>query len=90
MARSMNRWSVDILIGEEKGRTYAEARLVTGIGDRIVGVGRAHVSAHDYDVPEIGEEVAVARALRSLGDRLLETASDDIENVTHEHVHLTH
>jgi hypothetical protein len=40
------------------------------------------------DVPEIGEEVAVARALRHLADRLLATASDDISQIEHHEVHL--
>jgi hypothetical protein len=32
-------------------------------------------------VPDIGNEVAVARTLRSLADRLLATASDDMSAV---------
>jgi hypothetical protein len=87
--RAVKEWRVDLILGEDDGRTYAEARLVTDIGDRIVGVGNAHVSPDDYDVPEIGDEIAVARALRNLGNRLLDTASNDIEGVTSEHIHLT-
>jgi hypothetical protein len=87
--RTVKRWRVEVFLGEDDGRTYAEARLITEIGDRLVGVGRAHVSPDDYDVPEIGDEIAVARALSELGARLLETASRDIEQVTSEHVHLT-
>jgi hypothetical protein len=86
----MKQWRVEIMIGESGGETYAEARLVTEIGDRLVGVGRAKVGGHDIDVPEIGDEVAVARALRDLGDRLLAVASSDIEGVTREDVHLSH
>lgn len=88
--RAMKQWRADIFVGENDGHTYAEARLVTEIGDRLVGVGRAELGAHDADVPEIGDEVAVARALRDLGTRLLETASLDIEGVTREDVHLSH
>jgi len=33
-------------------------------------------------VPEIGDEVAVARALRRLADQLIETAEQDLEAVT--------
>jgi hypothetical protein len=36
-------------------------------------------------VPEIGDEVAVARALRHLADQLLATAEGDIEELTGEH-----
>ena len=88
MTRAINQWRVDVMIGENDGRTYAEARLVTDISSRLVGVGRATVSPQDYDVPEIGDEVAVARALLDLGHKLLDTASDDIEGVTGEPVHL--
>lgn len=86
--RSVKQWHADIMIGENEGHTYAEARLVTEIGDRLVGTGNADVSSHDRDVPEIGDEVAVARALRDLSARLLGVASYDIEDVTHEDVHL--
>jgi hypothetical protein len=88
--RSINQWRVDIMLGENDGRTYAEARLVTEIGDRLVGVGRASVSPDDYDIPEIGDEVAAARALRDLSTKLLSTASSDISDVTLEDVHLSH
>ena len=87
--RAVKQWRVDLMLGEDGGQTYAEARLITEVGDRVAGVGRAHVSPDDYDVPEIGDEIAVARALRDLGTRLLDIASGDIEGVTSEHVHLT-
>jgi len=84
-------WRVDVFIGEEDGRTYAEARLHTEIGDRLVGIGRAKLNPHNYDVPEIGDELAVARALTDLGHRLLITAAGDIQQVTGDtSVSLTH
>lgn len=86
--RAVKQWRVDLMLGEDDGQTYAEARLVTEDCDRLMGLGRAHVSPDDYDVPEIGDEIAVARALRDLGTRLLDTASADIAAVTSEHVHL--
>jgi len=87
---AMKRWKVEILLGEEERRTYAEARLHTEIGDNLIGVGRARLNPHDYDVPEIGDEIAVARALTDLGHRLLITAALDLEQVNHERVELTH
>jgi hypothetical protein len=84
----MKRWSVEIFIGEDDGRTYAEARLHTELGDRLLGVGRAWLSPADHDVPEIGDEVAVARALSELSTRLLDSAAGDIEAVTQQEVHL--
>jgi Domain of unknown function (DUF1876) len=88
--RALKRWTVEVFIGEDDGRTYAEARLHTEIGDRLAGVGRALLSPTDHDVPEIGDEVAVARALYDLSDHLLDTASRDIVSVTREDVHLSH
>jgi hypothetical protein len=88
--QAMRQWKTDILVGEKDGHTRAEAWLVTEIGDRMVGLGTADVSPHDVDVPEIGDEIAVARALINLGNRLLEQASLEIEGVTREDVRLSH
>jgi hypothetical protein len=82
------RWTVDIVIEERDGHTYAEARLDTGADPRLVGVGRARLNPADRDVPEIGDELAAARALSDLGHRLLLTAAADIEAVTHQPVSL--
>lgn len=76
------RWNVELFIGEQDGRTYAEARLHTELGDRLVGIGRALLNPDDLDVPEIGDELAVARALTDLGHRLLLTAAGDIGQIT--------
>jgi hypothetical protein len=81
MTRTINQWRVDVMIGENDGSTYAEARLISDVENRLAGVGRAQVGPHDYDIPEIGDEVAVARALVDLGHQLLHTAADDIEGV---------
>jgi hypothetical protein len=89
--RAVKRWKVDIFLGEDDGSTYAEARLHTEIGDSLLGIGHARVSARDADVPEIGDELAVARALNDLGHRLLLTAAGDIAQVTgDEAVKLSH
>jgi hypothetical protein len=82
------RWSVEILVGEEEGRTYAEAALRDDIGNHITGTGRAQVAPTDRNVPEVGDEIAVARALRDLSHRLLAIAEDDVEALTHEQAHL--
>ncbi len=87
---TMKRWRVEIFVGEDEGRTYAEARLRTEVGDHLVGVGRARLNPDDDDVPEIGDEIAVARALTDLGHRLLITAALDLEQVTTGPVRLTH
>ena len=88
--RTKKRWHVDVLISEQDDRTFAEAALETELGDRLIGVGQARLSPDDVDVPEIGHELAVARALRNLGTRLLATTSADIEGMTDEPVCLEH
>jgi hypothetical protein len=50
--------------------------------------GETRRNPSDVDVPEIGDEVAAARALRRLADRLLWVASDDIEAIEGHEVHL--
>jgi putative phosphoribosyl transferase len=88
---AMKRWTIEVFVGEDEGRTYAEARLADNdIGDRLIGVGRAKLNPDDRDVPEIGDELAVARALSDLGHRLLVVAAGDIQRATKEKVRLTH
>ena len=86
---AMKRWRVDVFVGEQDGDTDAEARLHTELGDNLLGVGRARLNPYDYDVPEIGDEIPVARALSDLGHRLLITAAQDLEQVTDEPARLT-
>jgi hypothetical protein len=85
---TVKRWTVDVLVNDDGGRTYAEACLQSGDDTRLVGVGRAKLNPDDRDIPEIGDELAAARALCDLGQRLLLAASNDIEAVTHEPVRL--
>ncbi|RFU20434.1 DUF1876 domain-containing protein [Geodermatophilus marinus] len=86
-------WSVRVDIGEHDGRTRAVAHLETQDtdregDDRLVGVGFARLNPADPDVPEIGDEIAVARALSDLARRLLDTAGGDLEQVSGEPAHL--
>lgn len=93
MARTTT-WQVDIQLFEHDDDSSARATLVTGTGPSkrrtLTGTGRSHRSPADPVVPEIGAEVAAARALRDLADRLLDTASEDIGDLEHADVHLTH
>ena len=72
-------WNVRIVLGEhDDGSTYAEARLIPQNEVTLTGVGRARLNPHDRNVPEIGDELAAARALSDLAHRLLDAAADDI------------
>ena len=81
-------WNVRIDIGEHDGHTRAIARLNTGDTSLLVGTGLARLNPTDPDVPEIGDEVAVARALAQLSRLLLGAASDDLSEVLHDTVDL--
>lgn len=82
-------WKVDIDIDEYEDRTRAKARLHNPEDSRLVGVGTARLNPSDVNVPEIGDELAVSRALSDLAHRLLDMAAEDIESVTHQEVHLS-
>jgi hypothetical protein len=64
------------------------ARLHNHDETGLIGVGLARLNPADRDMPEIGDELAVARALSDLGHQLLEAAAGDIEHITHQPVHL--
>lgn len=87
MAATKN-WKVDIFIGERDQMTHAEARLMPANEVTLTGSGMARLNPTDHDVPEIGDELAVARALSDLAHELLDAAASDIEQITHEHVRL--
>jgi hypothetical protein len=81
-------WHVEIYIGEHDGQTHAEARLTMDNTVTLSGTGQARLNPTDRDVPEIGDELATARALSDLAHRLLHVAASDIEGQTHERVRL--
>lgn len=86
--RSMD-WTVGVCVDEHDDHTRATAWLVGDARD-LTGTGVARRNPHDRDVPAIGDELAVARALADLADRLFTVAAGDIETVTREHVSRLH
>ena len=81
-------WSVNIVIDEHEGQTRATARLQVAKRPELVGIGMARLNPADSDVPEIGDELATARALADLAHQLIEVTAADIEKVTKEPAHL--
>jgi hypothetical protein len=71
-------WRVNIDLFETGDDTTAHAVLLAETPEHLDARGLAHRNPADTPVPEIGDEVAVARALHRLADRLLEVASADI------------
>ena len=86
----MRQWTVDIVIDEEEDErtTRAEARLRTHAGEQLSARGTAYRHPNDREVPQIGDELATARALSELSHRLVLEAAEDIEQVTHRPTHL--
>lgn len=82
------QWSITVDIDEEDDTTLANVSLRTPTGRDVTGVGQAQRNPHDPSVPEIGDELAVARALRNLAERLLHTTEKDIKGATGEQAHL--
>lgn len=84
-------WTVDIVIDEhDDNTTRAEAQLRTRDDARFTGVGTARLNPHDLNVPEIGDQLAAARALARLAEQLLGATAVDIEGATGKPAHLTH
>jgi len=83
-------WNVDIYVDEHDGHTRALARLHNRDETGLTGVGLARLNPRDTDIPEIGDELAVSRALADLAHKLLDAAIGDIEAVTGRQPRLTH
>ncbi|HTY72087.1 MAG TPA: DUF1918 domain-containing protein [Actinomycetes bacterium] len=77
-ARRVRSWSVRIDLVEEEAETTAHAILLSGAPMSLDAQGAAHRRPGESDVPEIGDELAVARALRRLSDLLLGAAETDL------------
>ena len=72
-------WRLTVDLFEHAGETSAHAVLAAQTATDLEAEGSAHRRPGDPDVPLIGDEIAVARALHRLADRLLDTAAHDIE-----------
>ena len=84
---AVDRWSVELSIREHEGETRADARLAMDDA-HLLGHGRARRNPSDPNVMEIGEKIAVARALSDLAHMLLGSAAAQIEDITHERAQL--
>jgi hypothetical protein len=82
----MREWTVRVTIFESGDDTTATVALLADLPEAPTARGTSHRSARDDDNPVIGDEVAVARALRRLADSLLAHAERDIESGTGEEV----
>jgi len=83
---TLKTWTVEIRIQEIDRQTDAEARLVVDDKQGVQGHGTARCNPADSNVPEVGDELAAARALSDLSHRLLDTAIATIEGASGERV----
>ena len=83
-------WVVDVELVEDGPETTARAVLRVDDGRPVESRhGRAMRAPGDKELPRIGDEIAVARALRNLADTLLADASAAISDLEHREVSLT-
>lgn len=78
-------WTVQIAIDEYDGRTRATATL-RGRDQETTGIGLARCNPDDPDVADIGDELAVARALAALVQQLRTSTVHDITESTNQPV----
>ena len=71
-------WKVDVFLYESGDTTTAEAVLETGEAAAVHARGSARRNPADRPVPEIGDELACARALSALAHQLLDIVAEDI------------
>ncbi|MFC9810498.1 DUF1876 domain-containing protein [Streptomyces virginiae] len=73
-------WKTRVYLFEEERTTKVRVELDTGT-NRLTGHGTARCNPTDKDVPEIGDELAAARALENLAEQLRRTAYRDMAAV---------
>lgn len=77
----VGRWQVELLLTEDEGVTTARASLHSAGGGPLEGRGRAESLPGSPVVPEIGDEIAAARALADLSEKLLLAAGVDLQEL---------
>lgn len=70
-------WRAHVHLFEHDSMTQARVVIDTG-ANKLTSEGLARRHPVDPEVPEIGDELAVGRALIELGERLVRAAGEDI------------
>jgi hypothetical protein len=84
----VREWHVRVSIFESGDETSATVVLLSDAPTHLQARGTSRRSPSDLAVPEIGDEIAVARALRHLADQLAGTAAADIEALSGKPAHV--
>lgn len=80
--RHLGTWTIQVTLAHTGTETTAHAVLVGSDADQIGAAGHARRNPSDPAEPVIGDEIAVARALRHLADGLIDIAEEHIEDST--------
>ena len=80
---------MQVHIVERESDTTADVTITMESGQQLHGHGLSYRHPRDPDVPEIGDELATARALSELSHRLVEAAAESNSPREHRPVHLT-
>jgi hypothetical protein len=81
--------TLNIHLVEKEAETTADVMLTTGSGAALTAHGLSRRNPRDPDVPEIGDEIAMARALSEMAHKLLDVAAGEISKAEHRKVRLT-
>lgn len=81
-------WVVRLSITGDGDDTSATAVLLADATGEVSASGDSHRSGQDVPAPGIGAEVAAARALRHLADRLMAVAETEVGQRSGEDVHI--
>jgi hypothetical protein len=79
---------LNLQVVETGAKTTCDVGFTTPSGMAMHGHGTARRHPDDPEVPEIGDEIAIARALFDLAHKLLDNAAHDIGERLHRRVHL--
>lgn len=79
--------AVDLRLSEDRDHCRATATMMTTAGT-FTGAGEARRHPNDPEVPVIGEEIAVVRALRELADNLERAATRAMTSPVDRSLHL--
>lgn len=71
-------WPIRLTLTEDGTRTTARVEVLTRSYHPLAAEGVARRNPHDPVVPEIGQEIAAARALAELARQLLAAGADDL------------
>lgn len=77
-------WTIQVSIDEEGDDTFADAGLAIENKTEMHGRGMSRRNPADESVPQIGDELAAARALSDLAHQLVHAAAAHIESRTHQ------